>query len=52
MIAISRSHVLTLFRSGLDSFDIARKLGITEAAVVRLLSDARLDERRAKRASA
>lgn len=49
MIAISGSHVLALFRSGLDSFVIARNLGITEAAVVRLLSEARDLERRNRR---
>lgn len=49
-MSAAASLVLTLFRDGKDSLDIARALGLTEPAVCRLLAVAREEERSARRA--
>jgi DNA-binding transcriptional regulator LsrR (DeoR family) len=51
-MSLSADYALDLFRRGFDTFDIARKLGVTESTVLRLLAEARDRERRHKAVSA
>jgi hypothetical protein len=43
--AVTPSYLLQLFRQGKDTFDLARDFKVHESLIVRLLADARNDER-------